>query len=97
MTVLAAGSVHGGKHAVQHGAAEPTGVTSRCVVRKRMGRMVLQAQTCPAGSSAETPEQCRKKGVDFMNAYYATQNEVKRHFKTIFMSFLLCNLVNLGW
>lgn len=57
MTVLAPGSDQNGKHSAQHGTAEQSGMTSQCKVRKKMGRMVMQAQTCPAASRAETLEE----------------------------------------
>lgn len=48
MTVSVLDSDHNGKHAAQH-----TGMTSQCKVRK--SRVGMQAQTCPA--VAETQEE----------------------------------------
>lgn len=50
MTVLAPGSDRKGKH-----AAQQSGMTSQCKVRK--SRMGIQAQTCPAASRAEALEE----------------------------------------
>lgn len=100
MTVLVPGLDQNDKDVAQRGSVEWSGMTSQWEVRKRMGRMVTQAQTCSIAKRAETQEEWGNMHFHTINTSHTCHiswKETWRITSMIFCDFSWSNLADLAW
>lgn len=100
MTVLVPGSDQNDKDIAQSGSVEQSGMTSRWEVRKRMSRMVTQAQTCSAANRAETQEEwgnMRFHDINTSHTCHISWKVTCRITSMRFCDFSWSNLADLAW